>query len=223
MRHHRQLTALRQQARQIKHRRSSTQNHPIIRAEEELLNWVLSRPDLAPVTPWEDLDTSKPQPAGQRVLIEGEPWFLKLRALQFHGACWIHPTPQPEMISAVNPVELFQPEEDPELIRDYCRAAAVIRAAAEGECVPLGIVLDETGLNDAAAMVRQYDDGVENWGPTLVPDSFPSPRTLLQAAFHHAGWELALSMLKELCDGGAHWTPWPEEYPFPLGGHSNST
>jgi hypothetical protein len=204
------LAGLRQQAREITLPEQLELPHVV--AERRLLSWVRSRPDRLPPIPWSELDRSEQQPAGRPVFLEGETWRLKMKCSHWEGKSWVTPGCPENQVTRIQLLDWFPLEASEEELVKVCRIVVLLQDAADGVPEALETVLRAAGLDAAADFVHEHGDGEDLW---VVPPSFPSPRTLLQAAFEEPQWEWERGVLQELCEGGEHWEPWPHALPVP--------
>lgn len=211
------LAELQALAREMRIHQRQMEHHPIMQAQQHLLAWVKSRPDLLPPVSWHELDSSRQQPAGRPVLMDGDLWFLRMRRSHSTGANWITPKPTQKQISRVQPLDWFPIQGSESELIHACGVANMVQQAAEGVPEALLAVLEATGQEACARFVREHDNGYDLWGPPMVPASFPSPRTLLRQALADPRWGWELGVLEELTEGGEHWEPWPEAVSIPEG------
>jgi len=173
--------------------------------QHHLLSWIQIRPDRRAPIPYEQIDTTVPQPPGLRVLLAGdpEPWFVRWPLV---GVCWLSREPQEQQLSRINPVELLWADE-PNERHALCGRAACLRAAATGDVACLANLLEHLGWQAAAAMVQRYsdDDGIYECGAGRAPQALPSPSRVLRTAFAESGNSLDQIWLEELCAGGEDW------------------
>lgn len=183
-----------------------------------LLAWMNSRPDQGEPVPIDQLDLSRPQPAGLPLLLPGDPapWFVRLRLHVPLMASWIGRAPRDGIeISRTSPVAVAWHEEPPERA-NHAGALAMLREAAAGGPA-LAQILRSLGWPAAAAVVEKYadEDGIYEVGSGRAPREAPPPRRLLLAAF--ADRPLELAWLDHLCDGGDDWDSGPAGLPVPRG------
>ena len=213
---HRMLAALKDEARQFNLQKHPPFEAPLVVARRKLVRWVQSRPDQMPPIPWLEVVCSKQHPAGRPVLLNGEIWFLRMKLHHSAGFSWITPDHNISQLTQRQPLDFFPLEDSEQELEQICGAVALLQEAAGAVTPSLLAVLQCTGMQAAADLVLEHYEDYALWDPMLVPYSFPSPRTLLQAAFEGEGYGWEREVLEELCDGGGeHWEPWPYAMPVP--------
>lgn len=212
---HSMLTALKAEAQRIRSHQKALGDHPLNVKARCWCSWVESRPDLAPVIPIDELDTSKVQPAGQRVLVDGQEWFLRMRLTNYDCGFWVTRPPRAEQLTKVNPLDGFPLDGPPDRLLECCQMVALLQSAAGGNPDELQQVLWMAGFDEAARFVAKHDNGYEPWDEVAVPRSFPSPRKFLEAALAGPGREWHRWVLEHLCEGGEDWEQGENPVPVP--------
>jgi hypothetical protein len=124
------LMALKAEAQRIRSHQKALGDHPLNVKARCWCSWVESRPDLAPVIPIDELDTSKVQPAGQRVLVDGQEWFLRMRLSNNRCCSWVTRPPRAEQLTKVNPLDRFPLDGPPDRLLECCQMVALLQSAA---------------------------------------------------------------------------------------------
>lgn len=191
---------------------------PLATERARLLAWLEERHDLREPLEFARLAFAQPLPAGQRLLMPGdpEPWFVRMPLRFAFPQRWLSLTPGDAHLTRVSPQGLLWAEERADR-RFLCGAAALLRFAADGDADALIQILERRSLPAAAALVRRHadSDGLYEHGSGAVPRELPSPRRLLRAAF--ADRPVELSWLDELAEGGDDWSSGPGGLEVPRG------
>lgn len=126
------LTALKSEAQHIRSQQKALEEHPLNVAARCWCSWVESRPDLAPVISLDGIDTTKVQPAGQRVLVDGQEWFLRMRLTNYCCCYWVTRAPGAEQHTKVSPLDGFPLDGPPDRLLVCCEMVALLQSAADG-------------------------------------------------------------------------------------------